>query len=262
MPTVTNDGVRISYSVTGRGRPLVLLHGWLNDRTWWAETGYVDDLRRDHRLVSVDLRGHGRSDKPHEPSAYHAESFASDVLAVADAEGLERFAMWGLSYGGWVAWMTADAAPDRVPAFITTGSWDPRPTPYTPGVTPEDPDLAVIRRGGIAAVIERYEGDEYRFPAAIRAVMLRADPQAMIASQAGELLPDGVDKLGSFQVPALLISGQREDEEGGAVLIAGKLPHGESLTLPGLGHAAACAASSLALPTARAFLDRWFGEPA
>jgi pimeloyl-ACP methyl ester carboxylesterase len=258
MAVVTNDGVRISYEVTGQGRPLVLIHGWLADRTWWAETGYVDDLRRDDRVVSVDLRGHGQSDKPHQPSAYHAESLASDVLAVADAEGFERFAIWGLSYGGWVAWMTAGAAPQRVAALITTGSWDPRPMPSIPGAAPEDPDLEVLRSGGMSALIERYEDDAYRFPPAIKAVMLRADPEAMIACQSNELWSDGVRDLESFPVPALLIAGQREDERGDAASIANLLPNGQSLTLPGLGHAAACAASSLTLPTARAFLDRWF----
>ncbi len=255
MPVVTNSGVRISYDVTGQGRPLVLLHGWLNDRTWWAETGYIDSLRRDYRVVSVDLRGHGQSDKPHEPSAYHAASFASDVLAVADAERLERFAIWGLSYGGWVAWMTADAAPHRVAAMITTGSWDPRPAPSLPDVG-EDPDLEVLRTKGMAALIERYEDDSYRFPAAIKAVMLRADPEAMIACQSSELLPDGIRDLESFPVPALLISGEREDPDAKAASIANLLAHGESLTLPGLGHAAACAASSPTIPIARAFLDR------
>ena len=100
MSTAVNDDVRISYEVTGDGRPLVLIHGWLCDRSWWAETGYVDALGRDHRLISVDMRGHGRSDKPRDPGAYRAACFAGDVLAVADAEGLDRFAIWGLSYGG------------------------------------------------------------------------------------------------------------------------------------------------------------------
>jgi pimeloyl-ACP methyl ester carboxylesterase len=260
MPGITNAGVKISYEVIGQGRPLILLHGWLCDRTWWTGTGYVDDLRRDHRLIIVDLRGHGRSDTPHEPKAYHAASFVSDMLAVADAEGLERFAIWGLSYGGWVGWMTADAAPDRVTALITTGSWDPRPTPYIEGVTVEDPDLEVLENQGLPALIERYEDDAFRFPVAIRAQMLQADPLAMIACQASELLADGVASLESFPVPALLIAGQREDEEGDVAKMAAMLPCGESVTLPGLGHAAACAASSLTVPIARAFLDRHFEQ--
>ena len=47
----------------------MLLHGWCCDRSWWTEPGYVEELRRDHLLVVVDLRGHGASDKPHGPPA-------------------------------------------------------------------------------------------------------------------------------------------------------------------------------------------------
>ena len=108
MTEVSNRGVRISYEVAGCGRPLVLLHGWSCDRTWWTEAGYVDELQRDHRVIDVDLRGHGMSDKPHEPGSYRAEIVIGDVLAVADAESVDRFAIWGFSYGGWIAWMTAN----------------------------------------------------------------------------------------------------------------------------------------------------------
>jgi pimeloyl-ACP methyl ester carboxylesterase len=70
MPEAFNDGVRIEYDVHGEGPPLVLLHGWCCDRTWWDHAGYVEDLGRDHRIVNIDQRGHGASDKPHESSAY------------------------------------------------------------------------------------------------------------------------------------------------------------------------------------------------
>jgi pimeloyl-ACP methyl ester carboxylesterase len=257
MPEVSNHGVNISYEVTGQGRPLVLLHGHYSDGSWWADTGYLDDLGRDHLLVNVDLRGHGHSDKPHEPSAYRGEALASDVLAVADAEGLDRFALWGLSYGGWIAWLTAYSAPQRVVAMIATGSWDPRPETHEEWVTWVEPEVETLRRGGMSDVIEPYEDERFRFPAAVKAVLLRADPQAMLASMSSELIGDGVPTLEGFPVPVLLIAGELEDEEGDVAKFAGMVPHGESLTLPGLGHAAACAASTLAIPTARVFLDRW-----
>ena len=104
MPEVESGGVRIGYDAVGEGRPLVLLHGWCCDRSWWTEPGYVDELRSDHRLVNVDIRGHGASDKPHEAAAYTADTLTGDVLAVADAQGLDRFASWGQSYGGRIAW--------------------------------------------------------------------------------------------------------------------------------------------------------------
>jgi pimeloyl-ACP methyl ester carboxylesterase len=102
MPEVSSRGVRICYEVVGEGRPLVL-HGWCCDRSWWTEPGYVDELRRDHRIVNADLRGHGASGKPHEGAAYTADVLTADVFAVADAEGLDRFAIWGTP--------TADGSP-------------------------------------------------------------------------------------------------------------------------------------------------------
>src|SRR6185437_2631584 len=113
MPEISNNGVRISYEVVGRGRPLILLHGWSGDRSLWTVAGYVEDLSRDHLLLAVDLRGHGASDKPHEPAAYRTGAVTSDILAVADAEGLDRFAIWGQSYGGDIARRTGGCGSTR-----------------------------------------------------------------------------------------------------------------------------------------------------
>lgn len=263
MPEVSSDGVRIRYDVTGEGRPLILLHGWGCDRSWWTEPGYVDELKSDHRLFNVDIRGHGASDKPHEAAAYTAAALTADVLAVADTEGLDRFAIWGQSYGGWMAWMTAAAAPERVPAIVSSGSWDPRPEPEEPTETSEWDEA--LRQGGTTALVDRFkieDGDaiDREFPLWARAVTLRADPEALLAAHAPELWNEGLpdEDLRSFPVPVLLIAGELEDENDDAVNVAAMIPNGQSLRLPGLGHGGACAASALTVPTARAFLERWF----
>ena len=169
MPEIRNDGVRISYDVAGEGRPLVLLHGWCCDRSWWTEPGYVEELRRDHLLVVVDLRGHGTSDKPLEAVAYTANALTGDVFAAADAEGLDRFAIWGQSYGGWIAWMTAAAAPERIPAMVSSGSWDPRPLHEEP-TEPDEWDEAV-RNGGTRALVDLFKNED---GAAARAAVQQA----------------------------------------------------------------------------------------
>jgi len=263
MPEAANQGVTIKYEVVGQGRPLVLLHGWCCDRTWWTHSGYVDDLRRDFRVVTMDLRGHGASTKPHSPSAYQADAVISDVLAVADAEGLDRFAVWGLSYGGWIGWLTAYAAPERVAALISSGSWDPRPETYEDWKVFDEGWGAAIRRDGMRGLIDVFkeeDGARYplEFPAWAEATTLEADPEALLAIQSRELLADGVPTLDDFPVPVLLIAGELEDETDDAAAIARIVPRGESLRLPGLGHGGACAASSLAVPAARAFLEHWF----
>lgn len=261
MPEVTSGGVRIRYDVVGEGRPLMLLHGWCCDRSWWTEPGYVDELRRDHRLVNVDIRGHGGSDKPHEAAAYTSDALTGDVFAVADAEGLDRFAIWGQSYGGWIAWMTAAAAPERVPAIVTSGSWDPRPPPQEP--TETDEWLEALRHGGTSALVDLFkseDGDRFdlEFPPWAQAVTLRADPEALLAAQAPELWAEGIadEDLRSFPVPVLLIAGELEDKDDDAAKVAAMIPNGQSLRLPGLGHGGACAASTLTVPIARAFLNR------
>ena len=98
----------------------------------------------------------------------------------------------------------------------------------------------------------------YEFPTWARAVTLRADPDALLACHAPELRAEGLTDLERFPVAALLIAGEREDENDDAAAVAAMIPNGQSLRLPGLGHAGACAASGLTVPTARAFLERWF----
>lgn len=264
MPDVISHGVRISYDVVGSGRSLMLLHGWCCDRSWWTEPGYVDELRGEYRLVNVDLRGHGASDKPHAPADYTAEALIGDVFAVADAEGLDRFAIWGMSYGGWIAWLAAAAEPERIPAIVCSGAWDPRAATEPPS-EPDEWDEA-LRRGGTSALVEQFELEDAaafdrEFPPWARVVTLRADPEALLAAHSPELWADGLPAadLASFPVPALLIAGDLEDPDDEAAEVAAMISNGQSLRLPGLGHGGGCAASELTVPTARAFLDRWFG---
>jgi pimeloyl-ACP methyl ester carboxylesterase len=67
MPYVDNAGLKISYRVEGEGLPLILLHGFTDSAESWYELGYVHALQARHRLILIDSRGHGKSDKPHDP---------------------------------------------------------------------------------------------------------------------------------------------------------------------------------------------------
>ena len=102
--------------------------------------------------------------------------------------------------------MTAAAAPERVPAIVATGSWNPRPDLEMPTDTNEREEA--LRRGGTRALVDLFEitdGDSFdrEFPSWARAVTLRADPEALLAAQAPELWNEGiVDKdLRSFPRP-------------------------------------------------------------
>jgi pimeloyl-ACP methyl ester carboxylesterase len=241
----------------------VLLHGWAGDRTFWREAGYLAALP-DLQLVSLDLRGHGKSDKPHAPAAYRAEAVTSDVLAVTDALGIDRFAIWGLSYGGWIGWLTAHAAPDRIAALIVTGAWNPLPETWSEEWAAFDAAwLEPLRRRGTPGLLDAFSREERDAflrepPAWARSMFLRCDPQALLAIQSRELIGEGIPSLDGFNVPTLLIAGELEDEADAAGDVAKTLAIGERLRLPGLGHGDACAAAALSIATVRAFLNRWY----
>lgn len=114
MPfAATTDGTRIAYQVRGEGQPLVLLAGQSNNHTWW------DPILSDfagRRLITLDWRGTGDSDKPDE--VYSTRGFAQDVVAVLDAAGLASAQIYGTSMGGRVAQWLAIDAPERVEALV------------------------------------------------------------------------------------------------------------------------------------------------
>jgi pimeloyl-ACP methyl ester carboxylesterase len=74
--------------------------GFTDSAESWYELGYVHALQVKHRLILIDSRGHGQSDKPHDLEAYTPDKFASDVTAVLDDVGLKSTAFWGYSQGG------------------------------------------------------------------------------------------------------------------------------------------------------------------
>jgi pimeloyl-ACP methyl ester carboxylesterase len=257
MPHIENEGIRIVYDVIGDGPPLVLLHGATLDGSVWSRAGYVDDLKTDYRLVIVDLRGHGRSDKPYDPESYRMDAMASDIVAVADAEGADRFGIWGWSQGTIVAWAITRLATERVAAFIGTGDPTPRPWSVEEWAGFDRALLEPLRVDGMAGFLRSVEHNESDL-IEMRDVMLRADPDVVLALFAKELLTtDGFDPEADFPVPTLLIVGEHEDVDRDAERIASIIRNGRSLRLPGVGHPGAFSRSDLVLPTAREFLGSW-----
>lgn len=111
------DGTRIYYEVTGEGPALIFLHGSALSRVIWRGLGYLKGLPG-YTHIRIDARGHGKSDKPHEPSAYAMERLAEDVLAVMDAEQTASAGIVGYSLGARTGWQLMTTAPTRFAAFV------------------------------------------------------------------------------------------------------------------------------------------------
>src|SRR5689334_11644610 len=107
---------------SGDGRPMLLVHGFSSNRKEnWQRLGWYGAFERKRvRCVAPDCRGHGESDKPHEPSAYSRDAMAGDVLALADHLSIPRFHLMGYSMGARIALAACLSAPERV-ATLTLG---------------------------------------------------------------------------------------------------------------------------------------------
>jgi len=116
-----SGGVRIRYVDHGAGAPVVLVHGFTGSiERSWIDTDVLPDLARDYRVIAFDLRGHGKSDKPHDPMAY--EDLAVDVIRLMDHLKLQQAHMVGYSLGGIILAKLLTTHPARFTSAVLGGA--------------------------------------------------------------------------------------------------------------------------------------------
>src|SRR6516164_6548277 len=176
MPYARNGSVRIHYEVEGEGPALVLQHGFSESVTDWYESGYVSALKTDYRLILIDARGHGASEKPHDPDAYVLNRRVGDVVAVLDALEIAQALFWGYSMGGWIGFGIAKYAKERVRALVIGGQ---HPYARSMGALREMVQRGIAQGGeAFVAAMEEMFGPE---SAARKERLLLADLKAYLA---------------------------------------------------------------------------------
>lgn len=253
-----SDGTRIAYQVVGSGPPLLLVHGSLLTHTIWRTFGYVKALRGSRTLILLDMRGHGRSDKPHEIEAYRMTSITEDLVAVLDAAGVDTVDYWGYSYGGRAGLSLAARSPDRIEKLVVGGgSHGPQQGAFDRLFFPGCAD--VLATSGMDGFIEEWNRHRL-FPvdAATRAVFTANDSDAMAAyfraSDVEPGLPD--ETVERFDLPALFYVGSEDttrlDDSRRA---AGLVPGAEFHLIDGFDHSTTPAASAEVLRVVQPFLN-------
>jgi pimeloyl-ACP methyl ester carboxylesterase len=145
MRSLRRDGVALFYEeAQGDEPPILLIHGWCGDHTHFAPQ-FEHFASRDHPVVAVDLRGHGRSDKPHQ--SYTMQLFADDLAWMCAQIGLEKPVVIGHSMGGVVTLALAMRYPDLPSAIVMVDA---------PVVRPADARAALPR------FLEQLRGADYR----------------------------------------------------------------------------------------------------
>ena len=103
MAFFKRDNTHIYYEDVGRGEPILTNHGLSEDGNYWSETGIASKLAERYRVVSIDMRAHGRTKVDGEPFGYDADTMAADFDALADHLGIGKFHLLSHATGGMVA---------------------------------------------------------------------------------------------------------------------------------------------------------------
>jgi pimeloyl-ACP methyl ester carboxylesterase len=231
MATYTSfDGTKLYFDDEGAGAPVVLLHGLSVDvdGNWKAPGIWAALIEAGHRVVGFDARGHGQSDKPHQPSAYEDDAMVQDVGCMLDELGLQEVDLVGYSMGASTALQFA-ARDDRLRRLVLGGiGGDPKAwgTPdgeralmgkrWLAGLEAEDPDTLddPVARGARKVFAAR--GNDLQAIAAL----LRSNRKHL----SSEMVSAAVT------VPTLVVCG---DRDASPTELAAALPDAEALVLEG-----------------------------
>jgi 3-oxoadipate enol-lactonase len=214
MPTLEVNGVELAYDDHGSGLPLILIHGWGGTRTVWAQQ--IEAFARNHRVIAVDLPGHGDSGRPAGDHHYSPAACAADIHALADALGIEQAVLLGQSMGTLIAQLYCLAHPARVKALVLNGALAGSPPagvqagPWVEAIQKE------IESRGMKGYLDQYL--RYFFSPGFDPVVIRsatvecykfAQHAALAYCRAVSVI-DIRDRLGEIRVPTLLIVGSED----------------------------------------------------
>jgi pimeloyl-ACP methyl ester carboxylesterase len=253
MPFANNQEIKIYYEVEGEGPPLVLLYGITGSIETMNQSGYVAALKDDYRLILVDARGHGVSDKPHNPEAYKLEVMVADIIAVLDDLNINKAHFLGYSMGGWLSLGTAKYAPDRLLSLIIGG--------YGPmnewGRENRNAFLDLFSNG-MEYFLEKFEEmfGKWWTPE-IKAIVESNDLDALIALVSVKdfiALPGLEDLLPIVTVPCLFYVGEEDEGYSRQKECVEHIPNAIFVSFPGLDHIEAGFQIDLLLPHITKFL--------
>ena len=218
------DGAELVWYELGEGRPVLLLHGLFSDAdTNWIRFGHAAEIAgRGFRVITPDLRAHGRSAKPHDQRSYPPDVLADDGLALIRHLGLTDYDLGGYSLGGRTSarMVIMGAAPRRLVisgmglrGMLNTGR---RAEHFRRILT----GLGTHQRGSPEWLAEAF------------LKTTKGDPEALLPLLGG-FVDSTEDELRRISVPTLILSGAEDQDNGPAGELADLLPDGRFVEVPG-----------------------------
>ena len=238
MLSFVHDGFEIAFidrtpeigaGGSGAGEPVLLIHGFASTHhVNWVAPGWVKTLAEaGYRVIALDNRGHGRSQKSYDTADYAPELMAGDAAALLDHLGLKRAHVFGYSMGARIAAFLALAHPEKVATLILgglgygmidgVGDWDP----IAEALMAEDPETVEHPRGKMFRAF---------------ADQTRSDRRALAAciATSRELISEA--DIAGIAAPTLVGVGTRDDIAGSARRLAALMPDAEAFDIERRDH--------------------------
>jgi pimeloyl-ACP methyl ester carboxylesterase len=224
------SGIDIAFETAGEGRPVLLIHGFgASRRITWRNTGWYDLLAKaDFRVIAMDCRGHGDSEKPHRPEDYEDGMMAADCAAVLRAFATMPADVMGYSMGAQIAIRLMHDSPQMVRRCVLAGVGE----------------SYFHRSADINEAIA--EGLETADPAAITLSIAREfrtfcekagnDLIAMAACMRRPHRIFSIEELAGLPQSVLVVCGAEDSMAGPPEGLARAFPHGEALVVPRRNH--------------------------
>ena len=236
------NGLTLAYTDEGKGMPVVFVHGFPLNRNMWAPQ--VQALSRQHRVITVDLRGHGESDAP--LWRYTMEQFADDLTGVLDHLSIQQAVMAGLSMGGYILFALYRKYANRVNALILS---DTRAQPDTDEGRAGRFNMAQSAYTQGSGAIADVMLSKLLCPASLHTKPeLVQQVRGMITAMtlggiAGDLMgmadrPDSVPLLRTITCPTLIIVGELDlaTPPSDARVMSEQIPGAQLKIIPGAAH--------------------------
>lgn len=229
MPSFVSDGVKIDYVDEGEGEPILLIHGFASNATVnWRDPGWIEALTKaGRRVVALDNRGHGNSEKLYQADRYGAPAMAEDAVRLLDHLGIGRADVMGYSMGARIAAFLVLAHPERVRSVIFAGLG----INMVRGMVGTLPLAKALE----AATIAEVTNDTARSFRAF-AERTQSDLAALAACMRGPREKIVPEQLLSIRVPVLVAVGTEDVIGGSGQELAALIPGAELLDIEGRDH--------------------------
>lgn len=229
-----SDGLSIYYEIWGTsGKPIILAHGWGSNSDAWTLFTLMSTLSGTRKIIAVDSRGHGKSDKPHVQSLYSYAALSRDVLNLMDYLGIQQADILGHSMGAFMAEYLLTRHQDRLTSAIMIGIGDELETVVEESIMiaaalrePNPDDITDPLGQGMRWYIDSYPGNDNE---AMALACLQQWPETFPLVLGGPYLADVV-------IPVLIINGSEDYYSDTDDAFAAAIPGAQLLTVEGADH--------------------------